>query len=173
MCLAATSDSDLQLVLYSEDYAHCFAKGGVAVQQCGWFRSLPLLIGALGDSEYIIQTQILEQQKWFTEWDTSSPNTAINVMDKGYRTTLVAQEQGQQMLQPAFSEGDKKFNREATLYSASIAAVRSGNERAVRHLKSSWYVTKRAHRQGRTLEFLSNVWLEYGFQVNFMYSSVL
>ena len=95
------------------------------------------------------------------------------MMDKGYRTTLMAQAMGQTNMQPAFSVTDRKFNAQETLYSAAIAALRSGNERAVHSVKQSWLLTKHASNfSNPDLKYISDVWLTFGFQVNFMYSSV-
>ena len=94
-------------------------------------------------------------------------------MDKGYRTTLVAQTFGQSNMQPAFADSDRKFTSEETLYSAAIAALRSGNERAVHVVKMSWFITKTAAIQSNPdLKFISKIWLAFGFQSNFMYQPV-
>lgn len=168
------SDPDLYRSLRNEYYGMCCGKGGVAIQQCGWIRTFPLMTGAMGDSEYIVKARVLEKQKRFSMNDLSSPQGAINVMDKGYRTTLMAQAMGQTNMQPAFSVTDQKFNARETLYSAAIAALRSGNERAVHSVKQSWLLTKNAAAISKNpdLKYLSDVWLAFGFQVNFMYCSV-
>ena len=108
------SDPDLQAALYSEYYAMCCGKGGVAVQQCGWIRTLPLCTGAIGDQDYLSKTKTFEKQKQFAETDNTSDEPGLNVLDKGYRSTLAARKEGQQCMQPDFAECDRKFNGSKT-----------------------------------------------------------
>jgi len=129
--LLSPQDPDLQAALYSEYYAETCAKGGVAVQQCGYIRTLPLCTGAIGDQDYLSKTETFEKQKQFTEADSTSDEPALNVLDKGYRSCLAAQKEGQQCMQPNFAQSDMRFNSNQTLNSAAVAVVRSGNERAV------------------------------------------
>ena len=79
--LSAPSDPDLQAIFFSEYYAMCCAKGGVAVQQCGWIRTLPLCTGAIGDQEYLSKTKTFEKQKQLAEADNASDEPGINVLD--------------------------------------------------------------------------------------------
>ena len=128
----APSDPDLQAATFSEYYGQNCAKGGVAVQQCGMIRTIPLCTGAIGDQDYLNKTQIFEEQKEFAKQDNTSDEPGLNVLDKGYRSALAALAEGQQCMQPNFAETDMRFNGSKTLNSAAVAVVRSGNERAVR-----------------------------------------
>ena len=106
------------------------------LQQCGWIRTVPLYTGGIGDQDYLSKTKIFEKQQQFTDKDVSSPDVSspesgLNVLDKGYRSILAAQLCGQQCFQPDFAQSDKKFSGERTLHSAAVAVVCSGNERAV------------------------------------------
>jgi hypothetical protein len=76
--------------------------------------------------------------------DHTSDETGLNVLHKGYRSTLAAQLQGQHCFQPDFAQCDRKFNGAKTLHSAAVAFVFSGNERAVRLVKMSWVIKKGA-----------------------------
>lgn len=173
VALQKPTDADLQRALHNDYYGMACGKGGVAIQQCGWIRTYPLMTGGIGDSEYVVESEILKKQAWFASQDTSSTRGGINAMDKGYRTTLVAQTFGQSNMQPAFADSDRKFTSEETLYSAAIAALRSGNERAVHVVKMSWFITKTAAIQSNPdLKFISKIWLAFGFQSNFMYQPV-
>ena len=78
---------------------------------------------------------------------------------------------GQFVLQPNFAESDKKFSANSTLRSASLAADRSGNERAVKMCKNSNYI-RRGLSQFAQMEEFCDVWLAWSFQVNFMYAPV-
>jgi hypothetical protein len=70
-----SSDSDLHRALHSEYYSMNCGKGGVATQQCGFIRNIPLAVGAIGDQGFLSVTQIFEKQKYFTEkQDASSSN---------------------------------------------------------------------------------------------------
>jgi hypothetical protein len=171
--LTRPSDPDLQKALYSEYYGGCVGKGGVVLQQCGWIRTVPLCTGGIGDQDYLSKTKIFEKQKAFAKKDDTSDETGLNVLDKGYRSTLAAQLQGQHCFQPDFAQCDRKFNGEKTLHSAAVAVVRSGNERAVKQVKMSWVIKKGASlTTSIDLATLDNIWMGWGFRINFIYSPV-
>ena len=170
--LMSPSDPDLHNALYSDYYGGCVGKGGVAIQPCGWIRTLPLCTGAIGDQAYLSKTETFEKQKIFTEIDETSDEPATNVMDKGYRSTLEAQKQGQRCLQPDFAESDRRFKSDQTLHSAAVAVVRSGNERAVKMVKHSWFVKRGASLYQLDYATIDDIWMGWGFRVNFMYSPV-
>jgi hypothetical protein len=108
----------------------CCAKGGTKLQQCGWIQTVQLCTGGIGDQGFLDETKTLKKQKKFAEWDKSSDQPALNVLDNGYCSTLAAKAEGQRCLQPHFAESDKNFNPHDTLHTACIAIIRSGNERA-------------------------------------------
>ena len=86
---------------------------------------------------------------------------------------MAAQLCGQQCFQPDFAQSDKKFKGDRTLHSAAVAVVRSGNERAVKIVKNSWVLKRGASfAPSMDLAMLDNIWLGFGFRVNFMYSPV-
>jgi len=167
------SDADLNRSLFSDYYDGTVAKGGVAVQLSGWQRNLDLATGAIGDSQYLKLVKIFEQQQRFANEDTSSPLSFLNILDKGYRSVLEALNHGQRCMQPAYADSDRQFRRDETLHSACVAVVRSGNERAVKQAKLSWLVKRGCIDQGWELSFVADIWLAWGFQVNFMYDTVL
>jgi hypothetical protein len=173
--LTRPSDPDLQKALYSDYYGGCVGKGGVVLQQCGSIRTVPLLCtGGIKDQDYLSKTKIFEKQKAFAMKDDTSDETGLNVLDKGYRSTLAAQLQGQHCFQPDFAQCNRKFNGEKTLHSAAVAVVRSGsNERAVKQVKMSWAIKKGASLTTPIyLATLDNVWMGWGFRINYMYSPV-
>jgi hypothetical protein len=88
--LTRPSDPDLQKALYSDYYGGCVGKGSVVLQQCGWIRIVPLCTGGIGDQDYLSKTKIFEKQKAFVMKDDTSDETGLNVLDKGYRSTLAA-----------------------------------------------------------------------------------
>ena len=159
----------LQRLTYSAYYAGNVAKGGVFLQLCGWSGAHELFPGAMGDSNYLNDTGILEEQKAFQEADGGIP--FLNGLDRGYRSTRAAWAQGQLVCQPTFAKSDQKFSTKDVLRSASIAADRSGNERAVRVTKMSSYV-KRGTMQHKDVVRLCDVWLAWSWQANFMFKSI-
>ena len=171
--LVTPSDADKQRSLRSEYYAECCAKGGVSIQMCGWIRALHLFTGGIDDSKYIERSEILKQQQLFQEGDESSNNQFINIFDKGYRVTLLAREHMQSCLQPVFAQSDRQFFRNELLHSASVAVIRSGNERAVKKMKYSWILQRGINHPNFKLSVLDDIWLAWGFQINFMYNTVL
>ena len=76
------------------------------------------------------------------------------------------------MHQPTFAKADRKFKAKETIQAASVAADRSGNERAVRLVKTSAFVRRGTETQ-KSVVRICDAWLAYGFQVNFMFKSVV
>jgi hypothetical protein len=149
------------------------AKKWIALQLCGWNRSLELCTGAIDDSNYLRMVKVFEGQENFAAEDKSSSQTFVNVLDKGYRSVLDSLMCGQRCLQPAFAKSDEQFRCDQTLHSGCVAVVRSGNERSVKRSKISWLVKRGCVDQMWDLSMLADVWLVWGFQVNFMYDTVL
>jgi hypothetical protein len=166
-----------QRTTYSSYYGMNCAKGGVSLQLCGWIGVEELWCGATSDSHYQENTSILAQQQVFAENDKVGneeeciPFTII--LDKGYRIIRAAWRAGRQRcIQPFFAASDRQFRSKEVLVSASVAADRSGNERAV-NLTKACGILKRGLKPNACPVRLSNVWLAWSFQVNFMYASVL
>ena len=85
-------------------------------------------------------------------------------MDKGYRCITAAWRAGrQECLQPSFARSDRKFQDHETLLSASVAADRSGNERAVNVSKRSGML-KRGMHQRMSPKRMDNIWKAWSFQ---------
>ena len=54
-----------------------------------------------------------------------------------------------------------------------VAYTRSGNERSVKHIKHSWFLAHGSQDMPNIdLELVADIWLAWGFQVNFMYDPV-
>ena len=54
-----------------------------------------------------------------------------------------------------------------------VAFTRSSDERSVNHVKHSTFIVRVTEGQARLdLETLSDIWLAWGFQMNFMYEPV-
>ena len=169
------SDAEMQSNTHSTYYGGNVAKGGISLQQCGWIRLALLWQGGITDTDYIIRARILETQKKFIEThDACSINVKfLNIVDKGFRITRAAWATGNQtVLQPHFAKADKKFTGNQTLYSASVASDRGGNERAVRLSKKAGFLS-RGFQQNSKVDRYCDSWLTWGFQVNFMYKPVL
>ena len=145
------------------------AKGGIFVQICGWLGVHEFYPGAMTDSKYLNETGILEMQEQFTKADGGVPFTAL---DRGYRSTGAAWRRGQLILQPTFAKSDEKITTRDVLRAASVAADRSGNERAVRVSKMSACV-KRGTDLHKNFELLSDAWLVWSFQANFMFEHTM
>jgi hypothetical protein len=172
--LMKASDPEMQRATWSKYYGGCVGKGGIACQLCGWTVTLELCTGAIDDSSYIDAVQILRLQDDFAKNDPTSERPFTNVFDKGYRCILAALEQGLQVcLQPTFAQSDRKFSTNNVLHSAGVAAIRSGNERAVRQTKLSWMIKRGcSYHQPWDLDMQCDIWLAWGFQINFMYDAV-
>jgi hypothetical protein len=167
--LHKASDALLQRITFSAYYAGNVAKGGIFVQLCGWLGVHELFPGAMSDSDYLAKTGILEMQQKFQEADGGLP--FVNVLDRGYRVTRAAWMSKQFILQPTFAKSDSKFSGSDVLRSASVAADRSGNERAVRMTKMSATV-KRGTINNKDLVRLCDLWLAWSWRTNFMFKPV-
>lgn len=171
------SDARIQRATWSSYYSANCLKGGIGLQTCGWIRTHDLWTGCVSDTAYQATSGIFDIQKEFGEKDlVGDENEYIpftSIFDKGYRNRLAAWKAGQQLtLQPTFAKSDRRFRRQETLSSAIVASDRSGNERAVRLCKMSGYIS-RGLDNNQSFERMHKVWLCWGFQVNFMFSTVL
>ncbi len=171
------SSAELQSLTYSDYYGGNCAKGGVAVQPCGWIRVYQLFTGGASDTYYLSKCGAMELQESFAALDLLEDGVTMipftNVLDKGYRCTVTMFRHGkQEVLQPTFKFKDRRFTATDTLTTASIASDRAGNERAVNRLKTSSYL-REGIEQNQDFERTTEVWLVYGFQVNFMYNAVM
>ena len=171
------TDAELNMALYNDYYNGCCGKGGIFSQPCGWEGTHELFSGGVGDSDYIRQSKILEMQQQFQEEDKDPDGEIIafiNIFDKGYRVLLDCRKNGKQLCwQPAFARSDERYGSYSTLLTAAVAYTRSGNERSVKHLKHSWQIAFGFKGMPTVdLDVISDLWLAWGFQMNFMYEPV-
>ena len=176
--LPKPSDGELNRATYSKYYGGNCGKGGIFTQLCGWEGVLELFTGAISDSDYVKLSGLLDDQQEFAELDKQRDGSTIpftNTFDKGYRVLQECLEKGKQLCwQPAFARSDERYGSFATLLTAVVAYVRSGNERSVKHIKHSWLVVRGCMAAGDNfdLNIIADIWLAWGFQVNFMYEPV-
>ena len=165
-----------QRITFSSYYAMNCAKGGVFLQLCGWLGVGELWVGATSDSFYMEKANdILQRQEHFAKKDLVNGEYIPfgNILDKGYRIVRTAFKFGKQTcIQPMFAESDVTFTSNEMNYSASVAADRSGNERAVHLAKLSGSV-KRGLYPRSSPAHMNNIWEAWSFQTNFMYAPVL
>ena len=167
--------ADEQRLTYSMYYAGNCAKGGVFLQLCGWTGVENLWVWATSDSHYQEHTNIFGKQQHFATGDRVDGEIIpfTNIFDKGYRVNLPAWRAGrQQVIQPIFAKSDRKFTGRETIHSASVATVRSGNERGVHRCKLAGFIKRGVHQRTNP-HLMDKVWLSWSFQSNFMYKPVL
>ena len=133
--------------------------------------------GSIGDSDYVRESHILEQQECFVREDIAVGTEVVsvaNVFDKGYRVVLDCLNNGKQRFwQPVFTRSDERCGSFPTILTAVVAFVRSGNERSVKHVKHSKLIVVGAKGKPTfDLDMLSDLWLAWGYQINFMYEPV-
>jgi hypothetical protein len=169
------SDAEPQRNTYSLYYGGNVGKGAVFIQPCGWMGTHELYMGAVSDTEYMIKSKVFELQHMFLmKRDLSCVDISwLNMLDKGYRNIGAhAWRQGNQMIvQPAFSKVDQRFGSFDTLRSSSVATIRAGNERAVRNAKVCKFISTGLNAN-ESVTRLCDVWLIWGFQINFMFKPV-
>ena len=116
------------------------------MQPCGWILNEDLWVGGVSDTEYNKHAGYLQKQKEFQEKDGLYDEgeeggkllTWLLIYDRGYRAKMAAWLEGKQrVLQPPASKSDERFKGRTTIYGATIAHDRSGNERAVNVCKQS------------------------------------
>ncbi len=141
--------------------------------------TVDLWTGGVSDSDYNRRAGYLKKQWRFQENDLVEIDGErrvvrfLNIYDKGYRAKMTAWENGKQLvLQPDFKESDKRFNRDQTISSASVASDRGGNERVVNVSKRAGLISKGFVPNADPTRF-NNVWLVWSFQANFMFDRVL
>ena len=166
--MMAPSSGDLNRALHNQYYNMCCAKAGVALQLCCWIYGLPLVTGHSDDDRLIEDTNIMEQQKKFSDEDPTSDKPFLNIFDKGHHQRLDTLRHGQLCFQPDLA--DDSFRGEKVLRSCCVAVVRSGNERAVNRCKMSWFVKRGCSDQLWDTDLLCDVWEAFTFRVNFMYN---
>lgn len=168
--LCHPSAAEAQRLTYSAYYGGNVAKGGIFLQMCNWTGTHPLWTGAVDDTKYLIESGILQQQEeYIQQYDNVTSDIAwTNLLDRGYKVTQEAWSNGNQLvLQPVNAPTGRHFNTSETLLAAGVAAVRAGNERAVKRVKTSAYL-KNGQRTHESVERLNDMWLAYGFMLNFM-----
>ena len=168
-------DAQIQRLTYSAYYGENCAKGGVALQLCGWIRVMNLWVGATSDTHYQENTGIFKEQDDFSQSDIVEGHHIpfTNIFDKGYRSRLAAWRSGRQLtIQPNYAKSDQKFKAKETIQSASVATDRSANERAVKLSKRSGFLKHGLKNNGNPVR-LDDAWLAWSFQINFMFAPVL
>ena len=95
-----------------------------------------------------------------------------NMLDKGYRVNASVWRHGKQrVIQPNFSRCDRRFTSFEVARSAAVASDRGGNERAVKYMKLSHYV-KAGLINNESVQRMSDVWLAWGWTVNFLFKPI-
>ena len=169
------SDADLQRLTYSKYYNGNVFKGGVFTQLCGWIGTADLWPGGVSDTDYNRREGYLQRQENFANNDLVNETVLpfTNIYDKGYRAKMIAWKTGKQrVLQPVWAESDRRFGRNETLLTGSVATDRAGNERAVNVSKRAWFLS-RGFAQNMSPKRMNDAWLTWCFQANFMFNPVL
>jgi hypothetical protein len=169
-----------QRLTYSSYYGRNCAKGGVHLQFCGWLGVYDLWTGGVSDSEYLkydgteSNKGILWRQKEFQNKDLVNGivKEFHNILDKGYRVIQAIYRYFQKAIQPIFSTMGFGFKGIEGLCIAEVASDRSGNERAVKCVKQSNFITDGLH-SNQSFSRMNNVWKAFAFQCNFMFQPVL
>ena len=144
-------------------------------QSCGWLGGWTLWGGGVSNTDYNKRAGYLEEQEKFQLSDIvwGAVVAFLNILDRGYRAKFAAFNSGKQLsIQPPSSKSDRRFKGRTTVYAATIAHDRSGNERAVNVCKRSGLM-KRGYHQAMDPVRFGYAWLTWGFQANFMYKPVV
>jgi hypothetical protein len=170
------SNADAQRITYSLYYAGNVGKGAVFIQPCGWMGSHEIWSGGVSDTMYMQKGEVFDTlNKFILNHETDEEIQKVRftiILDKGYWIVSDAfNEGGHFTLQPIFAEVDRHFTTLEVIHTSSVATDRSGNERAVRYLKISDYLSK-GLITNESVERLCDTWLAWGYQVNFMYKPV-
>ena len=94
------------------------------------------------------------------------------ILDKGYWCTVLMYRHGEQrVLQPIFKIKNKQSTDNEVLTTASIASDRSGNELAVKLMKTAGII-KGGIDSNQSFKTVNDYWHVYCFQVNLMSKGV-
>jgi hypothetical protein len=151
--------------------------GAVIVQPCGFISTSPLWPGATSDSKWMRNSGILEKLSAHAQSDSvdsagrTLPSYTITT-DKGFRNHLDAARQNMSLVSPSFATEGTSFSKANVIRIASIARIRSGNERAVRVVKLFPHFQRKIPLSSN-LATLSNMWVIAGFRSNFLYNNVM
>ena len=151
------------------------------MQLCGWIVNEDLWVGAVSDTDYNKKAGYLKEQQKFQECDlvfddddaTGRKVVFLILYDRGYRAKMAAYLEGkQEVVQPPASKSDERFRGRTTVYAATVAHDRSGNERSVNVCKRSAMI-KRGFKLRMNPVRYNAVWRGWAFRANFMYEAVL
>jgi hypothetical protein len=169
------ADAEAHRNTYSAYYGGNVGKGAVFIQPCGWMGTHELWMGAVSDTEYMLQSKVFDQQEIFIKQRDPlySHILWLNMLDRGYRNLgdYAWNKGGQMIVQPNFARSDGRFTSYDTLQSASVAAICAGNELAVKNIKASKYIST-GLQSNESCKRVCEVWLCWGFQINYMYKPV-
>ena len=141
------------------------------MQLCGWIVNEDLWVGGVSDTEYNKHAGYLQKQKEFQEKDlvygegdsVGKVLAWLIIYDRGYRAKMAAWLEGKQkVLQPPASKSDERFKERTTVYAATVAHDRSGNERAVNVCKRSGMI-KRGFKPNMNPIRFNYVWRGWAF----------
>ena len=88
-----------------------------------------------------------------------------NLLDKGYRVIQAILRFYQKAIQPIFASVLRNFNALEGLCISEIASDRSGNERGVKCVKHSGFISNGLEKN-QSYERMNNVWKVFAFQCN-------
>ena len=131
--------------------------------------------GNVSDTKYNSDAGYLQEQAAFQKIDLVGGEVVpfMNVFDKGYRAWAACWRADRQLTsQPVYAKSDQRFKGSETIYTASIASDRGGNERGVNVSKRSGII-KRGFKLGMSAKLFQDIWIVWGFRVNFMYNPVV
>ena len=80
--------------------------------------------------------------------------------------------QNQRVVQPIFATESRSFTGQEGLCVSEVASDRSGNERAVKCVKLSGFLSTGADKS-QSFVRLNDVWKAFAFQINFMHRPVV
>jgi hypothetical protein len=178
--IATPSNAEDQSLTWNSYYHMNCAKIAIGVQPCGFIVVPQPWVGAGSDTlMHSKHDGILPEQQQFQKEDivrcedgSDKEIPFLNGLDRGYRVTEACFNAGRQLVeQPHFAPGDGKFSTHSALFSSAFASDRSGNERAVKMVKHSNYLTNGLQSTGDIDRFCDAV-EAWGFQINFMFLPV-
>jgi hypothetical protein len=196
MDMTKPTKEDIQKLLFHQSEFNgdgsCVAKGGVTVQPCGWIGTLELFCGGLTDTKYIQATNLLEDQQRAVNDERMSTRGGggdaiitppkyepfVNIFGRGYQCfdrneSLESYSHGGQLcLQPFMSSSSNNKN---TSIASTFLSLRQLDVLDNCQTHASRLMRKLSKRvtlgcQSQTYDFhaMSDIWLVFGFQLNFM-----
>jgi hypothetical protein len=76
------SHTETKRACWSKHYAATVAKGGIDIHPLGWIRTLTSCTGGIGDTGYLTEVMVFEEQEEFAHNDPTLKESFLNILTR-------------------------------------------------------------------------------------------